>query len=55
MENSKPDVLVVAFVGHCDIEHLASIKKQVERISDFKIVFFKTSSDKLWIKEGSAP
>jgi hypothetical protein len=53
MENKENDnVLVVGFVGHCSIEHIARIKKQVEQLSDFKIVFFKTSSDKLWIKEG---
>lgn len=51
MENNNSSI-VVAFVGHSTIEALAHIKKQVEQIRDFKIVFFKTSSDKLWIKEG---
>ncbi len=51
----KNNDVVIAFVGHAVIEDLASIKKAVESISDFKVVFFKTSSDKLWIMEGDAP
>ena len=49
------NLVVVAFVGHTSIENLALIKRQVEQIPGLKIVFFKTSSDKLWIKEGDAP
>jgi len=55
MDNQDNNIIVVAFVGHIPIENLASIKKQIEQLKDFKIVFFKTSSDKLWIKEGDAP
>jgi len=50
--NSNGNCIVIAFVGHSSIEDLADIKKAVEGIPGFKIVFFKTSSDKLWIKEG---
>lgn len=50
-ENS--DIIVVGFVGHIPIDDLASLKKQIETISNFKIIFFKTSSGKLWIKEGT--
>jgi hypothetical protein len=50
-KNNNNDI-VIAFVGHAVIEDLADIKKAVESISGFRVVFFKTSSDKLWIKEG---
>lgn len=50
-KNNNNDI-VIAFVGHAVIEDLADIKKAVESIPGFKTVFFKTSSDKLWIKEG---
>jgi len=50
-KNNNNDI-VIAFVGHSTIEALADIKKAVESLPGFKVVFFKTSSDKLWIKEG---
>ena len=49
------DVIVVGFVGHTTIESLVQIKNEIEHLPNFKIIFFKTSSDKLWIKEGDAP
>lgn len=56
MENTlNNNTIVVGFIGHTTIENLAFIKKQVEQLPGLKIVFFKTSSDKLWIKEGDAP
>ena len=53
-KNNNNDI-VIAFVGHAHIEDLADIKKAVEALPGFKVVFFKTSSDKLWIQEGDAP
>ncbi|MBE3123129.1 MAG: hypothetical protein IMZ53_17100 [Thermoplasmata archaeon] len=56
MENiPNNNVLVVGFIGHTSIENLSLVKKQVDQIPGLKIVFFKASSDKLWIKEGDAP
>ena len=55
MERKNDNVIVIGFVGHTTIESLAQIKKEIENLPNFKIVFFKTSSDKLWIKEGDAP
>jgi hypothetical protein len=52
MGTTNNNSIVIAFVGHSTIEELADIKKQVEQLPGFKVVFFKTSSDKLWIKEG---
>ena len=46
----KYDV-VIGFVGHTDIEKLPQIKHAVENISDFNLIFFKTSSNKLIIME----
>jgi hypothetical protein len=54
MEEKTPfnSVVTLAFVGHCPIELLQSIKEQLNEISGFDVVFFKVSSGKLWIKEG---
>ena len=52
-ENNGFDVIVtIGIVGHCPIERLQEIKQVLEAISDFDLVFFKTSSGKLWIQEG---
>jgi len=54
MKNKKcfdADV-TVGIVGHCPIETLQELKRTLEAISDFDLVFLKTSSGKLWIKEG---
>jgi len=45
-------VVTVAVVGHIQFEDLQQLKQTLENISGFKIVFFKTSSSKLWIQEG---
>lgn len=47
------DNLVVGIVGHVSIENLQSLKETVEKLPFFKIIYFKTSSEKLWIMEGS--
>ena len=44
--------ITVGFVGHIPIEFLNDLKNAVESIHNFDLVFFKTSSGKLWIKEG---
>ena len=44
--------VTVAFVGHIPIELLQTLKESIESISGFDVVFFKTSSGRLWIKEG---
>ena len=49
------DLIVVGFVGHIPITELATFKHNIETYPNFKTVFFKTSSDKLWIKEGDQP
>ena len=45
-------VLTVGIVGHCPIETLQELKDLVESLPCFQVIFFKTSSEKLWIKEG---
>jgi len=47
------DVLVVGIVGHVSIYNLKEFKELIESTPYFKTIFFKTSSEKLWIKEGS--
>lgn len=44
--------VTVGFVGHIPIEFLQDLKKVVESIPEFDVIFFKTSSGRLWIKEG---
>ena len=52
-EKNGFDVIVtIGIVGHCPLERLQELKRTLEAISDFDLVFFKTSSGKLWIKEG---
>lgn len=52
-EKNGFDVTVtVGFVGHISIEHLQTLKESIESIPEFDLVFFKTSSGRLWIKEG---
>lgn len=49
---SNDTVVVVGFVGHCSIDDLSRIKKDVERVTGLRVILFKTSSQKLWLKEG---
>jgi len=56
MEGSKLNTnLVVAVVGHIKPGKLKEFTDIMEKIGFFHVVFFKTSSNKLWIKEGDAP
>jgi len=50
LDKKKFDV-VIGFVGHTNIELLPQIKHAVENISDFNLIFFKTSSNKLILME----
>ena len=59
-ENSRKNknifnpVLSVGIVGHCSIEELPELKHLLESLDSFDLVFFKTASGKLWIKEGDS-
>ena len=44
--------VTVGIVGHCTIDNLQELKRLLETIPGFDLVFFKTSSGRLWIKEG---
>jgi hypothetical protein len=44
--------VVVGFVGHTNVENLAEIKHLIENIDGLNLIFFKTSSKKLYIREG---
>jgi len=48
------DFLVVGIVGHIRINDLADFKLLIDKTPEFKLIFFKTSSEKLWIKEGGS-
>jgi len=50
--NAFDTPVTIGIVGHCDIDNLARIKQILENLEGFDLVFFKTSSGKLWIKEG---
>ena len=45
--------VTLGIVGHCPIEELSEMKRVIESLSFFDLVFFKTSSGKLWIQEGN--
>jgi len=47
------DNLVVGIVAHVSINDLKNLKETIEELPYLKIIFFKTSSEKLWIKEES--
>lgn len=51
-QNQFDNPLVVGIVGHVQIEELPKIKKYFEELEGFRLVFFKTSTGKLYIKEG---
>lgn len=50
LDKKRYDV-VIGLVGHTNIELLPQIKRTVENISGFNLIFFKTSSKKLYITE----
>ena len=51
-KNGFDTPLTVGFVGHIPINLLSTLKESIETIPEFDLVFFKTSSGRLWIKEG---
>jgi hypothetical protein len=44
--------ITVGIVGHVPLEQLHLLQEAIESVPDFDMVFFKTSAEKLWIKEG---
>ena len=45
--------VVVGIVVHCDIGRLPQIKEYFENLDGIRVITIKTSSEKLWIKEGN--
>ena len=43
--------LVVGIIGHTNIETLSEIKSYFGKLDGFNLVYFKTSSEKLYIRE----
>ena len=54
-EDNKTVTMVVGFVGHCSHENVSQVKKLIEATPGLRVVLFKASSTKLWIKEGESP
>ena len=52
IKKDKYNVLTIGIVGHCEIDRLASFKNIIENFAGFNVVFFKSSSGRLWIQEG---
>lgn len=53
MENKNNGIpIVLAVVGHVDPAHLQDVLYKIQSINNFRIIFSKTSSKKLWIQEG---
>lgn len=48
MENNNRPI-VVGIVGHISPEFLADFKHYIEKFSQFRLIIFKESDDKLWI------
>ena len=44
--------MVVGMVGHIPVEQLAELKRYLRDLEGFRLVFFKTSTGRLYIKEG---
>jgi hypothetical protein len=51
MSNKFDAPLVVGIVGHADIDLLPEIKYYFENLDGFRLIYFKTSSEKLYIWE----
>jgi len=49
MKNKINAPVVVGVIGHSNIDFLADIKHTLETLDGFKIIYFKTSSEKLYI------
>lgn len=47
----NPDISI-GIVGYGPVQSLNEIQAFFSQLPDFHIVYIKTSSDKLWIKEG---
>ncbi|MFX1453422.1 MAG: hypothetical protein ACFFCM_21485 [Promethearchaeota archaeon] len=53
MTDSHSDTpVVIGAIGHVPPKFLKQVKKDIQKISHFKIIFFKESSGKLWIVSG---
>jgi len=50
--NDNTNTVVLGFIGHCSLDDVSRIKKQIEATPGFRVIIFRTSSEKLWIKEG---
>lgn len=51
MKNKINAPVVVGIIGHSDIDFLPEIKHTLEHLDGFKIIYFKTSSEKLYIMQ----
>lgn len=51
-KNGFDVIVTTAVVGHIPIVQLPDFKHAIESIPNFDLVFIKTSSGRLWIKEG---
>jgi hypothetical protein len=43
------NTLTIGFVGHCRIDDLSQVKESIENLPGFKLVFFKTTSGRIWL------
>ena len=50
MYNKNHKMMTLGVIGRCDIDDLSQIKKHIEEIPGFRVVFFKTTSGRLWIR-----
>ncbi len=44
-------MMTLGVIGRCNIDDLSQIKKQIEEIPGFRVVFFKTASGRLWVQD----
>lgn len=50
MQNKYHKMMTLGVIGRCNIDDLSQIKKQIEEIPGFRVVFFKTASGRLWVR-----
>jgi hypothetical protein len=43
-------MMTLGVIGRCDINDLQQIKNDIEKITGFRVVYFKAASGRLWLR-----
>jgi hypothetical protein len=55
MQEKYHQMITLGVIGRCDINDLQHIKKDIEKITGFRVVFFKAASGRLWVRMEERP